>query len=187
MPADDAAATGCAASWEGLAGQLLPAEGRSTGSQPAAQPSAIHVVVCEPEGVRGAATVLGGSGDGSSGAGVSAAGGTILLRRSAMWLSHTSLVHQVGWQTGPCCLGRKETSRWRAGTASGTEHLHLVVAPDPPARSWATSWGWPTPFLTSGRHASWMATPSLTRRCNTPPTRAASQASRVELVVVVGG
>ncbi len=100
-PADDAAVTDCSQAWGSLAAQLLPAQAGAGGSLPTADPTAIHVLVCEPQGVRGAAAVLGSTAPAAppadgSGVAASAAGGTILLRRSAMWLSRTSLVHQVG-------------------------------------------------------------------------------------------
>jgi hypothetical protein len=89
-PASDGAVLECAARWEQLAGQLLPEAAPHSGNATSADPQAVHVVVCEPEGAHGAARVLGDGGDGGG-----AAAGAVLLRRSALWQSRTSLVHQV--------------------------------------------------------------------------------------------
>jgi hypothetical protein len=58
--------------------------------------AALHVVVCEPAGVNGAAAVAGGAAGGAAGAPAAGA----LLRRSALWQSRTSLVHQLGHALG---------------------------------------------------------------------------------------
>ena len=79
--------------------------GSSAGGQP--DPPAVHVVVCEPQGVNGASLVLGDAAAGrqeadeedGSDAGAPC-GGTVLLRRGALWQSRTSLVHQVGADHG---------------------------------------------------------------------------------------
>lgn len=151
-PADDAAITGCSAAWGSLSAQLLPAQatGGSMASLPAADPPAIHVVVCEPEGVRGAAAVLGGStppvtaadgsGGGSSGTDASAAAGTILLRRSAMWLSHTSLVHQVGPAEWAVAWGGRKCG------CQCPRCLHPALRPDQAQALLSMHAAWPTPL-----------------------------------------
>ncbi|GAB4814190.1 hypothetical protein N2152v2_001236 [Parachlorella kessleri] len=72
----------------------------------------VNVVVCKPEDVHGATGLLdsgNSSGSGSqqgdsedgSGSGVGGAQDLILLRRAALWLSRTTIVHQVpAWGSG---------------------------------------------------------------------------------------
>ena len=110
----DAVVEQCASRWAALAAQLLPAAGGGSNSSSSgsseADPQAIHIIVCEPDGVNGAASVLGGGtwppsegkeDDRQPGtfAGRPGTSGTVLLRRGALWQSRTSLVHQVscGW------------------------------------------------------------------------------------------
>jgi len=64
--------------------------------------SALHVVVCDPNGVNGATKILGSrdSNDpreqSSTIAAEGSVGAALVLRRSALWQSRTSLVHQIG-------------------------------------------------------------------------------------------
>ena len=107
MPApDDESVTQCTERWQALAAGLLGGAERSgdsssssSGTADPSDPPLVHVIVCEPEGVRGAAVVLGGGGGGGGGDGGGGGGGagagTILLRRSSLWQSLSSLVHQV--------------------------------------------------------------------------------------------
>jgi hypothetical protein len=100
VPATDAALLNCSASWEQLAQQLLTGSGMagtnassssnssSTGDAAPGLP-AVHVIVCEPDGAQGASSLLEGTLPSN------ATFGAVLLRRSALWLSRTSLVHQV--------------------------------------------------------------------------------------------
>jgi hypothetical protein len=115
----DAVVEQCLLRWAHLERVLLPSAAGGTaavssnssgsglsrgGGQP--DPPAIHVVVCEPQGVNGAALVLGDAaadgqeGDGEGGGSGAPSGGTVLLRRGALWQSRTSLVHQLGHYFG---------------------------------------------------------------------------------------
>jgi hypothetical protein len=90
VPATDADVERCAdaaGDSETLAARLLAALDHA---------AALHVVVCEPAGVNGAAAVAGGAAGGAAGAPAAGA----LLRRSALWQSRTSLVHQLGHALG---------------------------------------------------------------------------------------
>ncbi len=160
------------------------------GGQP--DPPAIHVVVCEPQGVNGAALVLGdaaagqqGEEEGGSSEGVPS-GGTILLRRGALWQSRTSLVHQVG----SCLLLHCRRGLWTLFAAAHVwllpinhaRHavglpisLHLAAASPPPhhCRSWGTTLGCRTPSQMTKPPARWTATAWPTRRSSMLPTRAA--------------
>lgn len=101
----------CLRRWARLEQVLLPpgtssglsgagSNSSSSGGSGQPDPPAVHVIVCEPEGVNGAALVLGDAAVGQSssdegGSEGAPSGGTVLLRRGALWQSRTSLVHQV--------------------------------------------------------------------------------------------
>ncbi|PSC67178.1 ATP-dependent Clp protease adaptor containing [Micractinium conductrix] len=74
---DDESVTQCTERWQALAAGLLGGAERSgdsssssSGTADPSDPPLVHVIVCEPEGVRGAAVVLGGGEGGGSGDGV---------------------------------------------------------------------------------------------------------------------
>lgn len=81
-------------------------------------------------------------------------------------LSHGAGGNAVANAQGVCTRHCARTKRRRSSAC---------MLPGRPLCSWATSLGCPTPSRTSGRHASWTATPSPTLPCNMPPTRAASR------------
>jgi hypothetical protein len=133
VPATDAVVLQCgtAERWEQLALQLLPPaaaqnDSSSSGCTAAAaaavgDPVAVHVILCDPEGVMGASHVLGSNptaaateaaaptADAAAAGATSnpapgAASGTVLLRRSALWQSRSGLVHQAGGCLDGGCL-----------------------------------------------------------------------------------
>ena len=142
VPAPDALIENCLGQWDWLEQQLAPT------------PDRLHVVLCEPPG-NGAAAVLGGGGGGGA--------NTILLRRSALWQSKTSALHQVGGRAR-ASQGSRPTNQPARPPASHLSPLpaspcpNFPLTPDtccaptpcplphPTCAAGATSWGSPTPL-----------------------------------------